>query len=121
MDKEILKIFKVKNNIEFNNLDINYVKSVWSDFVLSFKDSILSELQEDINDFAMSINDEFESNRNILYYNKVKNLKILFFLKREILNYNIEQDLKKIQTNAEVIKFWPTLFLPGPQFVEELY
>lgn len=121
MNKELLKIFNVKNVVEFNNLNINYVKSVWVNFILSFKDMILSELQEDINDFAMSINDEFESDRNILYYNKVENLKILFFLKREILNYNVEQDLEKIQTNAEVIKFWPTLFLPAPQFVEELY
>tara|TARA_A100000171_G_C2070806_1_gene114622 strand:+ start:441 stop:794 length:354 start_codon:yes stop_codon:yes gene_type:complete len=117
MDKEILKIFKVKNDIEFNNLDINHVKSVWSNFIMSYKDNILSELQEDINDFALSINDEYESDRNILYYNKIENLKILFFLKKEVLNYNINHDLKKIQTNAEVIKFWPTLFLPGPLFV----
>ena len=43
MDKEILKIFKVKNDIEFNNLDINHVKSVWSNFIMSYKDNILSE------------------------------------------------------------------------------
>jgi hypothetical protein len=121
MNSEIRKIFNIQNMDDFNNIDLNRVKQIWASFVMSHKKQILDELQEDINDFALSINDKYESNRDIFYYKRSENLKTLFFIKKQIVSYSVEEDLKDIDTNIDVIRFWPTLFLPVPQFVEELY
>ena len=48
-----------------------------------------------------AFNKEFKDEKDLL--NKIENLKILFFLKKEVLNYNINHDLKKIQTNANAM------------------
>lgn len=107
---------------EFNNINLNRVKKIWASFVMSHKKQILDELQGDINDFILYNNiNKYTRVRDIFFYKRSENLKILFFIKKEIVSYSVEEDLKDIDTNIDVIRFWPTLFLPAPLFVEELY
>lgn len=104
---------------ELLKLDIEEAKKIWFDYALSFKKHMLKELRSEISDFMKGYG--VRGDEEIDCYNKNEYIQLFLFMEEKLKNYDIEEDGKYIKTFDELFRFWPTLFLPIPDFVEEYY
>tara|TARA_R100000278_G_C5384312_1_gene133695 strand:+ start:118 stop:480 length:363 start_codon:yes stop_codon:yes gene_type:complete len=119
MNKELREIFNVKNLNEFLSLPVERNKEIWVRYIISHKERIITEINKDIKDFNTGDN---TSDKNSLHrYKKDEYLKILNFAKNNIKNFNVYNDIKKIKDNKSLLTYWPEIYLPYPNFVDEFY
>ena len=118
MNKELREIFNVKNLNEFLSLPVERNKEIWVRYIISQKEKIITEINRDIKDF--NIGDD-TGHHNVHNYKKDEYLEILNFVKNDIKNFDIYDDIKKIKDNKSLLTYWPELYLPYPNFVDEFY
>ena len=61
------------------------------------------------------LNSEIDANSSVYDKETVEEIKDL------ISNFNADDDLKLISSKEELFEYWPTLLLPAPDFVNEVY
>jgi|DEB0MinimDraft_12_1074336.scaffolds.fasta_scaffold01390_8 hypothetical protein len=118
---KLLEIFKVKSEEELMNMDLNIATYIWFEFILTHKKSILEEIDRDIAD-TIGIptpgyeyeGKEYRGDKNILKEE-------LLFVKNLIENTNPYRGERAFKSINEILTYWPTLFLPYPNFVEKYY
>ena len=83
---------------------LTYMKEFWKSKIKIHKEQTLNYINSELNSEENVFDEES--------LNEIKNL---------ILEYNPNDDLEHIHTALDLVKFWPTILLPAPDFVNDIY
>lgn len=120
MDK-LLKIFKVDSEDELMNMNISIATYLWFEFILTHKKKILEEIDRDIADTLGIPTPGYEYEGPEYRGDKNRLKEELLFIRNLIENTTPYKEEKEFKSINEVLTYWPTLFLPYPNFVEKYY
>jgi len=88
----------------FDNSHLDKFKKIWIEQIHLQKIKILKNLNEE------KLNESVFDDK-----------KIIEDIESLVLNYNEIDDLNKIETNNDLFQFWPTILLPAPDLINEIF
>ena len=106
-DKLKLSCLLKFNSLDFNVFDNSHLdnfKKIWIEQVHLQKIKILKNLNEE------KINESVFDDKKII--EDVESL---------VINYDVTDDLNRIKTNRDLFQFWPTILLPAPDLINEIF
>ena len=95
------KVISILLKKDFNDITIDELKALWKQYIKEYCDK-----------FNAYIESELDDTNNAEYKIEMTNLKEQL---KEIQTY---QEIENFEDKHELIKFWPTLLMPAPGFVD---
>lgn len=100
----LLEFTTIQGYLNDDENSLSHIKKIWKNKIESHKTEILNYLDGEI-----------ESNDAHCDVETIQEIKDL------ITNFDASEELNSLKTKEEVFQYWPTLLLPAPDFVNEIY
>ena len=99
----LLKFDSLDFNV-FDNSHLDNFKKIWIEQIHLQKIKISKNLNEE------KINESVFDDK-----------KIIEDIESLVINYDVTDDLNRIETNHDLFQFWPTILLPAPDLINEIF
>jgi hypothetical protein len=100
----LLEFTTIQGYLNNDENSLLHIKKIWKNKIESHKIEILNYLDGEI-----------ESNNIYCDIETIREIKDL------IMNFDVTTELNSLKSKEEVFQYWPTLLLPAPDYVNEIY
>ena len=107
---DLVKMYSSQSLDQTKNIDeilVNRLKQAWATEIAKSKSEIIKYLQNEL--------------KNLPETDDTGYREAILQTEDAVFKFNFNEELEQLHTVDEIIEYWPTLFLPAPPFVNELY